>query len=264
MQGAPWNAPTRTNPNIQILSKLRQSLVAAALLLVTACARAVTPTSTPSPSLTPTATSQYSTISGPITRVTLPASWTPTFTATATLTATPTPITPTPSFTPVPDLATLCDSLTINNPIPEGHTYGWNDVISLIYGTTISAVRDPNTLKVITLNVRFLATNTASGQNLGAQLPGGLVTAVELPVNQLPGPGDYTWKISVNGDGIGDQCVHQGMFKVTQTANDLLTSTALRNHELDNQLTATAISATQISAQATEQASEYPNLPVLQ
>ncbi len=164
----------------------------------------------------------------------------------------------------MPDLASLCDSLTINNSIPEGHTYGWNDVISLIYGTTISAVRDPSTLKVITLNVRFLATNTISGQNLGAQLVGGQVLTVELPVNQLPGPGDYTWKISVYGDGIGDQCVHQGTFSVTRTPNDLLTSTAISINEFNDQLTATAISATQISAQATEQASEYPDVPVIQ
>ncbi len=37
---------------------------------------------------------------------------------------------------------------------------------------------------------------------------------MQLPVDQLPHPGAYTWQVAVSGDGIDDQCIHTGSFSV--------------------------------------------------
>ncbi len=169
-------------------------------------------------------------------RATLPPSWTPSFTPPPSPTPTATPVTPTLTPTDVPSFASLCDSFDLTYDYEDGHVFGWNDAIALVFGTQIASVRDPATQNVISLTVRFLATQDSSGENQGVQLVGGQVYAIELPVHLLPGPGDYTWKVAVYGDGIGENCLHTGRFGVTQTVDDLLTATAL--HALD--LTATA------------------------
>ena len=93
-------------------------------------------------------------------------------------------------------------------------------------GTPLSAVLNPATGKAIPLTVRFLANNLLNGQNQGVELNGGLVAVMELPINQLPGPGLYTWKVAIYGDGMDEQCLHQGFFFVTRSADDLMTATA--------------------------------------
>ncbi len=205
------------------------SLIAVGLLCAgLACAAcAPQPIPTPTETASPTPTDRFPTHAGPIIRATLPPAWTLTYTPLPTLTPTPTPVTPTATATPLPSLSELCDSFTVDTQFQDGDTFGWNDTLSMVFGTTLSAVRDPASGNAITLVVRFLATRPADGENLGVQLDGGQVSAIQLPVDQLPGPGDYDWKVAVYGDGIGEQCVHAGSFVVTRSAADLLTATAL-------------------------------------
>ena len=181
------------------------------LLLSAACTSGVvTPTITPS--VTPTA--RFNTHVGPIVRATLPPTWTPTPTPLPTETFTPTPVTPTLTASPIPSLADLCDSFQVVSSFDDGYSFRWSDTIEMIYGTSLTTVADPTTGAPIALTIRFLATHTASGENLGVQLGGGQIFAMQLPAAQLPSPGAYTWRIAVSGDGIDDQCVHTGTFSV--------------------------------------------------
>ncbi len=187
-------------------------VVSITLLLCAACTSGVTLTPTITPSVTPT--SRFSTHVGPVVRATLPPTWTPTPTPLPTRTLTPTPVTPTPTASPVPSLADLCDSLQVVSGFDDGHVFQWTDTIEVFFGTPLTDVADPKTGAPIALTVRFLATHSASGENLGAQLAGGQIFGMELPVDQLPQPGDYTWQIAISGDGIDDQCLHSGSFSV--------------------------------------------------
>src|SRR6185295_4972326 len=114
---------------------------------------------------TESATSHFSTHTGPIVRVTLPATWTETPTPSATLTPTATPVTPTATPTPAPLLADLCASFNVQYEIPDGHSFGWNGALVMGFGTSLSAVLNPATGKTIPLTVRFLATNLLNRQN---------------------------------------------------------------------------------------------------
>ncbi len=182
------------------------------LLLSAACTSGVTPTPTSTPSVTPT--SRFSTHVGPIVRATLPPTWTLTPTPLPTATFTPTPVTPTLTASPIPSLADLCDSLQVVSSFDDGHVFRWTDTIELFYGTPLTAVADPATGAPIALTVHFLATHSDSGKNLGVEVVGGQIFGMELPADQLPLPGDYTWQITVSGDGIDDQCLHSGTFSV--------------------------------------------------
>ena len=157
------------------------------LLLGAACTPGITPTPTITPSVTPTA--RFSTHEGPIVRATLPPTWTPTPTPLPTETFTPTPVTPTLTPSPIPDLASLCPSVQVISSFADGHVFQWSDTIEVFFGTPLTAVADPDTGAPIPLTVRFLATHSASGENLGVQLDGGEVFGMELPVDQLPHPG---------------------------------------------------------------------------
>ena len=197
----------------------------AAFTVCAACSPNVTPT-LPLQKPSPTETSRFSTHTGPIIHATLPSTWTETPTPSATVTPTPTPVTPTATPTLIPGLATLCDSFSVQAQFSEGHTFGWNDTLVLFTGTSLTSVFDAATHKTITLMVRFLATEVETGENLGVQFAGGQVFGMELPINRLPAPGTYTWKVGVYGsDDIG-RCSHKGTFSVTRSADDLLTATA--------------------------------------
>jgi len=171
--------------------------------------------------MTATATARFSTHTGPVVRATLPLPWTETYTPLPSATFTATPVTPTVTLTPVPSLADLCASFEVTPSFADGHSFGWDDTIILFFGTTLQTVRDPDTQAVVPLTVRFLATHPLSGENLGAQLDGGQVFGMELPINSLPRPGYYTWKAWVEGDGIGERCVHQGFFFVYRAATEI-------------------------------------------
>ncbi len=194
---------------------LRRIVLSAALIAacaLTACNPGVTPAPSLSPSLTPTAL--FATHVGTIIRATLPPTWTPTPSPLPTRTFTATPITPTATETPAPTLNSLCESFQFVSGFADGHLFQSSDTLEIIYGTPISAVRDPDTGALVPLIVRFLATHPRSGENLGVQLDGGQIFGMELPVDQLPHPGFYTWRLAVSGDGIADQCVHTGYFFV--------------------------------------------------
>lgn len=187
--------------------------------MLAACTSSVTPTPTSvPPTLTPT--SRFSTHEGPVTRATLPPTWTNTPTPLPTSTLTPTPITPTPTLTPVPGVADICPSFTLDHEMSNGQVFNWSDTLRLVLGTTLSEITTADG-QVVPLVVRFLARNPLDGENLGAQLPGGDVAILELPIYQLPEPGLYRWTVSVYGEGIGDQCEQGGWFIVVRTADDL-------------------------------------------
>jgi hypothetical protein len=156
---------------------------------------------------------------------------------------TATPLTPTLTPTSAPALEDSCASFTLTHSIDNGHVFGWSDTLSMVLGTELSAVTDPATGQPVPLAVRFLATNPLDGENLGAQLPGGQVAILQLPIYELPEPGLYRWQVSVYGEGIGDQCVQEGWFVVVRTAGDLATLAA-----------ATESAATSVAATAAAQA----------
>jgi hypothetical protein len=116
----------------------------------------------------------------------------------------------------VPSLSELCASFEVTPSFEDGHSFQWDDTITIIYGTPLQVVRDPATSNVVPLLVRFLATHPLSGENLGVQLEGGQIFGMELPVSQLPRSGYYDWKAAIYGEGIGEQCVHTGYFFVYQ------------------------------------------------
>ncbi|MEO8397898.1 MAG: hypothetical protein ABI700_33200, partial [Chloroflexota bacterium] len=143
------------------------AVFAAALIVCAACSPN-NPTPTPSlPRPSPSETSPLSTHAGPVSRATLPSTWTETPTPSATLTPTPTPITPTATPTPLPGLATLCDSFNVQPQFADNHSFGWNDKLVLFTGTPLTTVFDPATDKTIPLTVRFLATENETGENFG-------------------------------------------------------------------------------------------------
>lgn len=194
---------------------MRRFILAAALILLgAACRPAITLTPTPTPSATTPALPPFPTYIGPLIRATLPPSWTPTFTPTASDTWTPTPITPTATLTPVPQLTDLCASLVVQPEFVQGHTFQWNDTITLIYGSPLTSVSASDQGTPVPIRVRFLALHVQSGENLGVQLDGGQTFAMQLPVNRLPHPGYYRWTVTIYGDGIGDRCPHTGSFFV--------------------------------------------------
>jgi hypothetical protein len=200
-----------------------------ALLICAACSGTATPT--PTATLSPTPTLHLSTHAGPLVRATLPPTWTETPTSHPTRTFTPSPVIPTVTLTPVPNLAELCASFSVDYEFPDGHTFRWGDTITMLFGTTLSAVRDPVTQTVVPLTVRWLATHPLSSENLGIELAGGQLFGMELPVSRLPRPGYYQWKAAVYGEGIGEQCQQTGYFFVYRDeseATDEATAEATR------------------------------------
>jgi hypothetical protein len=191
-----------------------------ALILLAACTSAITPTPAP-PTQTLAPTSRFSTHVGPVVRETLPPTWTQTPTPLPTFTATATPVTPTATATPAPSLADLCSSFTLEHAIANGQVFRWTDTLTMVIGTPLRAITDPESEALIPLTVRFLARNPLDGENLGVQLPGGQVAIMELPIYQLPEPGFYLWNAAVHGEGIGEQCAQGGWFAVLRTADDL-------------------------------------------
>jgi len=205
---------------------LRGALLVAALTLCAACSAKPTPLPKPSATVPLTTNVPLSTHIGPIVRETLPSTWTEMPTPSPTLTPTATPVTPTARPTAIPALADLCATFTVNYQFPDNLTFHWNNAIVMTLGTPLMTVLDPATNKPVALTVRFLAVNLLNQQNQGAQLYGGLVAIMELPISALPGPGLYHWTAAVYGDGIGQRCTQQGYFVVLRTAEDIMTATA--------------------------------------
>jgi hypothetical protein len=183
------------------------------LVLCAACTSAVTPSPIPT-ALPPTATAHLSTHQGPVVPLTLPPTWTATFTPSPTNTLTPTPITPTATSTPLPSLAQLCASFTLDYSFDDGHVFVWGDTITMLYGTPYKIVRDPLTNNAVPVRIRFLATHADSGENLGVQSDGGQTSGMQLDAERLTTPGYYTWKLFVYADSFGERCLHEGNFYV--------------------------------------------------
>ena len=194
----------------------------AALLVVSligaACSPPVTPTPTADVILTPT--SRLSTHVGTLVRATLPPTWTQTPTLPPTATFTPTPITPTATLTPLPRLSELCDTFAVSTGFEDGHVFQWDGTITMLFGTTVMTVAEPGNETPVPITVRWLATERESGENIGAELAGGEIFAMELPVNRLPRPGTYDWTVGVYGSGGDAQCVHTGTFVVNAAPPD--------------------------------------------
>lgn len=215
----------------------------AALLVVSligaACSPPVTPTPTTATTLTPT--SRLSTHEGTLVRATLPPTWTETPTPLPTATFTPTPVTPTATLTAVPSLDELCDTFSVSPGFADGRTFQWSDTITMLFGTTLTAVGDPGAGIPVPLTVRWLATERESGENLGLELAGGEIFAMELPISRLPRPGTYDWTVGVYGTGFDAQCIHEGTFTVSAPPPDA-ESTAEATVEATAETTAEATS----------------------
>ncbi|MFN8449861.1 MAG: hypothetical protein U0521_15070 [Anaerolineae bacterium] len=96
----------------------------------------------------------------------------------------------------------------------QRHVFEWGDTLTMLFGTTLTAVAEPVTRLPVALTVRWLATERTSGENLGVELDGGQMFAMELPISRLPRSGTYDWTVAIYGAGIDAQCTHEGSFVV--------------------------------------------------
>lgn len=162
-------------------------------------------------------------------RATLPPTWTPTAAPTE-----PPPPSPTasPSATPLPSLVDLCDSLVLNYLFPDDGFFSPRDELLIFFGTPLRVWASP--VQVVTptplagqpplptddrqplllepIVVRLIMTRLETGEVFGGEAPGGEVVGLQLPLNQLPGPGEYTWAVSIVVPSLGPQCEYGGTF----------------------------------------------------
>lgn len=134
-------------------------------------------------------------------RPTLPPTWTPTLTATpAPPTATVT-LSPTPTLKPTLSAEAICDAFYVTHNLPSGQILAWDSKVTLyVYALPSDAT------------VRFLAVHHFSGENRGADLPGGQSNILQLPVKNLPATGQYDWTLVVRSETYGDICPQSGWF----------------------------------------------------
>lgn len=151
--------------------------------------------------LTSTANPQTATPNAADNRSTLPPSWTPTFTPTpAPPTATITP-TLTPTVTQTLSAEAICDTFYVNSNLRPGEIFAWDSQVTLYVDSVPSDV-----------TVRFLAVHHFSGDNRGADLPGGQSNILQLPVKNLPQTGQYDWTLVIRSESYGDICAQDGWF----------------------------------------------------
>lgn len=133
----------------------------------------------------------------------LPPTWTPTFTPsplppsstpTTTLTATP---------APTESAEAICEGFRLIYEFDNRKPFTWEGAIPLMFEIQSSEVV-----------VRFLAVHRRSGENKGVELPGGQTLIANFPVNLLPAPGLYDWRLSVISETYGELCQQNGTFVV--------------------------------------------------
>jgi hypothetical protein len=166
----------------------RAAACAAALLfVVSACAAPPVPPTTPAPTVTA------------LVRATLPPTWTPTPLPTV---APPTALpSPTPTRTPAPTLsaAERCTNFVVNSNVKHLRSFGRGDQIAfLVNASTPDGIR-------LTVRQRF------SGENLNADVPGGSLVGLQLPLKRLSAYGLYDWTLTLR-DGETAVCTVSGAF----------------------------------------------------
>ena len=82
--------------------------------------------------------------------------------------------------------------------------------------------------------IRFVATHRSTGENQGAQFPGGQTIIAELPVKLLPHPGLYNWTLNIHSENYGDLCEHKGTFVVLRPENIETTAEATSEAPAEN------------------------------
>jgi hypothetical protein len=174
---------------------LRRFCYLAILCLIAACSPQLSPT--------PEISTPFPTNAAPLVPQTLPPTWTPTFTPTPLPpTVTPT-ITPTPSPIPTASAEDICAGFKLLHDFDTGKPYPWNGAITFYMTSTAPEVV-----------IRFVAIHRSTGENQGAQFPGGQTIIAELPASLLPHPGLYDWKLSIHSEKYGDLCKQEGTFVV--------------------------------------------------
>ena len=172
-------------------------------LLIAACSPTSQSAATDAP------TSRFATISGSVTRQSLPPTWTPSSTPSITPTWTPTP-TITPSPTPIED--DICAGFELLNDVGNRYVYGWDDYMPLVV-----ALNYPGA------TIRFEATHRQSGEGSGFEMPGGQAIGAEVYMNALPGPGTYDWTLSAHTEIYGDSCAIIGSFLALRPTTPTIT-----------------------------------------
>ncbi len=97
--------------------------------------------------------------------------------------------------------AAICDTFYLNTNLHSGQIFAWDHQVSLYVDTVPSDV-----------TVRFLAVHHFSGDNRGADLPGGQSNILQLPIKNLPQTGQYDWTLVVESPAYGDLCAQSGWF----------------------------------------------------
>jgi len=167
----------------------------AILCLIAACSPQLKPT--------PEISTSFPTNAAPLIPQTLPPTWTPTFTPTSLPpTLTPT-ITPTPSPIPTSSAESICAGFKLLDEFDSGKPFPWDGAIAFYMSSDAPEVV-----------IRFVAIHRSTGENQGAQFPGGQTIIAELPINLLPHPGLYDWTLSVYSETFGDLCEREGTFVV--------------------------------------------------
>ncbi len=99
--------------------------------------------------------------------------------------------------------------------------------------------------------IRFVATHRATGENQGAQFPGGQTIIAELPVNLLPHAGLYNWELSIYSETYGDLCPREGTFVVLRPQNVEATPEVTAETTLEIIAEATLETTVEVIAEAT-------------
>jgi hypothetical protein len=136
----------------------------------------------------------------------------------------------------------LCATLQVEFPFADGYVFPPEGTLLLLFGTlervwesqiqaaipSLEATSDPDSFQpthppvVLTepVLVRFLAVHRETGENLGVEVPGGELMALELSVRQLPLAGLYDWTVSIFVGSLGEQCMHRGTFVVADATEE--------------------------------------------
>jgi hypothetical protein len=176
-------------------------------LLIAACA----------PNNRPAANVPRTTPVTPAPRGTLPPTWTPTPSRTpAPPTDTPTPQ-PSPSMTPPLSAADLCKSLWLASNLHDGSIFAWEHVITLLV-----SIPSPD------VKVRIAFKNHQTGEGRGIDLNGGQGGGWQVKIRDLPGVGQYDWRISLQTEQYGEICVQTGFFIATSQESTRAEESSIR------------------------------------
>lgn len=126
-------------------------------------------------------------------------------------------------------------------PYEDGHVFETDETILILFGTTYRTwtsplraatptpppdgtaavtIAAPAGLLTEPVTARLLLVHRESRENLGVEMPGGETMALQLPLHQLPGTGDYDWTVTLYVETLGELCARSGTFTVIEATSE--------------------------------------------